>query len=140
MTIINEEIIKECKSWKGTKFGHGVALKGYMADCIQFGVAVYRNLGMLPSNFKTQKYNRDWALHNSESVLVATIQKYCHQIQFDDIRVGDILLFKFGKCASHTAIYIGDGKIIHSVVKQGVIESNLKDWMGKFVSAWRLSE
>ncbi len=136
--MTDKEIIKECQSWKGTKWGHNVALKGYKTDCIQFIVAVYINLGLLPKNFKTIKYNRDWALHNAASVLIKTIRIYCNEITFDKIKTGDILIFKYGKCASHGGIYIGNNMFYQSLIRQGVVESNLKDYRSKFVSAWRL--
>ena len=42
---------------------------------------------------------------------------------------GDFLLFQYGRCISHGAIYIGNHTIIHAVVQQGVILSDLDDVM-----------
>ena len=49
---------------------------------------------------------------------------------------GDFFLYQFGRCISHAGIYIGEDKIIHAVVGQGVImtgtnESMLYDGKGK---------
>ena len=34
--------------------------------------------------------------------------------------VGDVIIWRFGRCFSHGAIYIGGGMIIHSYIGQGV--------------------
>ena len=49
---------------------------------------------------------------------------------------GDFFLYQFGRCISHAGIYIGEDKIIHAVVGQGVImtgtnESMFYDGKGK---------
>ncbi len=59
------------------------------------------------------------------------------------LKIGDLLFFKRnrGSRISHTGIYIGEGKMIHSASKKGVIISNLKDsnyYNRNFVVAKRL--
>ena len=59
------------------------------------------------------------------------------------LKIGDLLFFKRnrGSQISHTGIYIGEGKMIHSASKKGVIISNLKgsDYYDRnFVMAKRL--
>jgi cell wall-associated NlpC family hydrolase len=134
-----DKLIEEAKSWKGTKWMHGQAVKGAGADCIQFIVAVYKELELLPKNFKTIRYNRDYALHNSDSALLREIKKYCHIVSLSDLRVGDILLYKYDRCEHHAAIYIGNKKIIQSKLRIGVVESYLSDENNFFKSAWRLN-
>ena len=47
----------------------------------------------------------------------------------DGIRPGDFLLYKFGRCVSHGGIYTGDGRIIHALVEQGVVMTDINDVM-----------
>lgn len=131
-----QEIINEAKSWKNTKWMHGVALKGYGVDCVQFIVALAKTFGWLPEGYKTLKYNRDFALHNSDSILLEEIENYCVKVE-DDFRIGDILIFNFGKCGNHAGIYIGDERMIHAHIKRGVEEIEIKKMKDKYVSAWR---
>ena len=42
---------------------------------------------------------------------------------------GDFLMFQFGRCISHAGIYVGDNMLIHAVIRQGVILSDLDDVM-----------
>ena len=118
----DEQIIAEARSWVGTKWKHGVALKGFGTDCVQFIVAIAKQFEWIPNDLKTPKYNRDWALHNSESLLIPELEKHCHRVNFHEVQVGDVLIFKYGQCASHAGIYIGDGRMVHSHVRHGVQE------------------
>jgi murein DD-endopeptidase len=59
------------------------------------------------------------------------------------LKIGDLLFFKRNRGAQigHTGMYIGDGKMIHSASKKGVVISNLKgsDYYNRnFVMAKRL--
>ncbi|MBA4393669.1 MAG: hypothetical protein C0407_08970 [Desulfobacca sp.] len=59
------------------------------------------------------------------------------------LRIGDLLFFKRNRGAhiGHTGMYIGDGKMIHSASKKGVVISNLKAsnyYNRNFVMAKRL--
>lgn len=132
-----QAIIDEARTWLGTKWIHNQALKGGGADCSQFVIAVFKNVGLLPKTYKSIKYNRDWALHNSESKLLIEVKKYCKQVNIKDLQAGDILLYKSGKCASHIAIYLGNDKLIHSKIRAGVVEAYIWEHKKDLVSAWR---
>lgn len=43
------------------------------------------------------------------------------------LKIGDFLLYQYGRCISHGAIYIGKGLVIHAFVDYGVIISKLDD-------------
>ena len=43
------------------------------------------------------------------------------------MKVGDFILFQYGRCISHGAIYIGNNQVVHAYVDMGVIISNLDD-------------
>ena len=50
-----------------------------------------------------------------------------YEVNIDDMQVGDFILFQYGRCISHGAIYIGDNMVVHAYVDMGVIISNLND-------------
>lgn len=143
--LIKEEIL----SWLGTPWKHGIALKGFGADCIQFVVAVAKTLEWLPGDFKTIKYKRDWALHNSYSVLEEELAKVAKQINIDGdaidwnnldsiLKTGDVLTFVFGKCASHSGIYLENGIMMHCYVEDKVRMDWVKKYRHRFGTAWRI--
>ena len=137
--ILDEKIIEEANSWLGTRWVHGQACKGVGADCIQFIVAIFKSVGLLDKKYTTKKYNRDWALHNSESVMLNEIKNYCFDVNLFTIKIGDIITYKYGQCQSHTAIYIGKNQMIHAHIKNGVIKSNISEFVLKNPLVWRLN-
>lgn len=132
-----QKFIAECRSWIGTGWMHNVCLKGYRVDCVHFIVAVSKEMGWLPDNLFIEPYERDWALHRSESKLMAELQKYAYQVT--DIQIGDYLVYKYGLTNSHIAFYLGDNKAIHSHIQYGVVEFETDDLEARrhFASAWR---
>ncbi|MCK4248665.1 MAG: C40 family peptidase [Candidatus Omnitrophica bacterium] len=124
-----KKFIAECKSWLNPPTGwmHGVALKGYKVDCIQFLAAVAKAVGWLDQSYEIKPYPREWALHQSESKMMKELLKLCDPVKGRDFQVGDILLFKFNKCNSHAAFYLGNNKAIHSHIQYGVAEFGLDD-------------
>jgi NlpC/P60 family putative phage cell wall peptidase len=120
------QIIDECRSWIGTKWRHYCKIKGYGVDCIWLVVEVFKSVGLL-GEIEIPYYTRDWALRRSESLLEKYILDYCYEVDKDDLDVGDLLLYKYGKCSSHVAIYIGNNRAIHSHIKRGVVEFDLNE-------------
>ena len=60
----------------------------------------------------------------------ASIAEYTKRITDAEIQPGDLLFFQAGRRISHTGIYIGAGKFIHSASdgpKTGVIISNIQE-------------
>jgi NlpC/P60 family putative phage cell wall peptidase len=124
------------ESWLGTPWVHGQALKGVGTDCVRFIISVAKAADWIPQDYKPPVYNQDWALHNEVSILELEIQKFAYKVS-PPFAVGDILLFVYGKCASHAGIYVGEGEMIHAYNRRGVVRSSLRHYTEKFHSAWR---
>ncbi|KOP77780.1 peptidase [Lysinibacillus sp. FJAT-14745] len=65
------------------------------------------------------------------------------EVAKDNLEVGDLLFFNTsGKGVSHVAIYMGDGKMIHSQTGKGVSYSNVNDpyyWGSRYIGAKRVA-
>jgi cell wall-associated NlpC family hydrolase len=133
----NQEIITEARLWKGTRWMHGQALRGVGTDCIQFLISIAKKFMLVPQDYKPPAYTRDYALHNDVSLMKQEISKFCFEVK--DMQSGDIILYKVGKCASHAGIYVGGNKVIHSHIKQGVIEDELRNIKFPVDSVWRFN-
>ncbi len=120
-----KKFIAECRSWLGTKWQHSVSSKGSGVDCVQFMVAIAKEMGWVDKSLKIAPYPRDWALHRSQSILFEGLEKFCIRVNLHLLEIGDILVYKFDKCNSHVAYYIGDNKAIHSHITSGVVEYNI---------------
>jgi cell wall-associated NlpC family hydrolase len=107
--------------------GNGTGDQGI--DCSGFMKRIYKTFTLsLPHN------SREQAKLGS---LVTT------EWDLNRLKIGDLLFFKRsrGSQIGHTGMYIGDGKMIHSASKKGVVISNLKgsDYYNRnFVMAKRL--
>lgn len=137
--ITDDELITEVRSWLGTKWVHGQSVKGAGVDCIHFPMQVYKNLGVLPEDYKMPTYARDWAMHNKTSLIERGLEELCDRLPtIDDAEIGDIVVFKTGMTTGHAGIYIGDGRVIHSEIRNGVREDNLSRFGNDVHSVWRV--
>ncbi len=117
-------VIREAKSWIGTPYKHYTSKKGVGADCALFVMQVYANLGLIKA-YKPAFYPPDWAMHQPTGELFEeAVKQYCVEVPRDKVGLGDLILYYFGKCMSHSAILIEGGMIIHSEKPIGVTVSN----------------
>ena len=137
-TMDEKEIVKEAESWLRTPWKHNVSLKGWGTDCIQFIVSLYKTYGWLNNDFETGIYTRDWALHNSRSLLLEGLDKVCVKKELSERIIGDIITFTYGKTVSHVGMYIGNDEVIHVHIRQGVTKTNLDRLTDKLTSVWRI--
>ena len=93
-------------------------------------MACLENVGYIEKDaIQVAPYSNEWHLHHSEERFLTVVEKYCDEVPMADIQPGDFLLYKYGRCVSHGGIYVGDNHLIHAVVDQGVIMSDLNDVM-----------
>ncbi len=142
----HEKLMSELEEWIGSRWMHGQAVKGYATDCVQFLVHVGKKMDWVPPEYEPPKYNRDWALHNNESVLEQEIGRFCNRLQMTEeqlrrlegIEVGDILLFREGMCASHAGLLVEDGVMIHAHIRKGVVKEPISQYfLERLKSVWR---
>ena len=96
----NANIIRIAEKWLGTPYLYGGNTKAGV-DCSGFVRNVYLEIGIdLP---RTSAQQFEFLIPTKVPV------------------VGDLVFFKKGNIINHVGIFIGDGKIIHSSSKKGVI-------------------
>ena len=122
---IRERIVEEAISWVGTSYHSGANIKGVGVDCGQILIEVYGNVGAI-NKFQVEAYPMDWALHRSEEKYLKFVEEYCDKV--DSFQKGDIVLYKFGRCVSHSGIFIDEeGNMVHALANVGVIYSHFKE-------------
>lgn len=123
-----ERIAEAAMPWLGTPHVNQARVRGRGVDCGMLLIAALEDSGTIqPNDIQIDPYSNEWHLHHSEEWFLSYVQQYCKQV--DTMRKGDFLMFQYGRCVSHAGIYIGDGMIIHAVIEQGVILSDLDDVM-----------
>lgn len=125
-----EKIAAAARSWLGTPHVNQARVKGIGVDCGMLLIGALEDAGLIDKGaIKIAPYSNEWHLHHSEEWFLSYVKKYCIPVTETDMAIGDFLMYQFGRCVSHGGIYIGDNQIIHAVIDQGVILSDLNDVM-----------
>ena len=127
------DIVKEAKSWLGTKLQHQACLKNVACDCVGLIKGIYQELTGIKVEITTN-YPAAWYLFKKEEWLYKEAKEHLIEIDIQQIRPGDILVFGFYKHpASHVGILTEQSTFIHSYQDIGqVIETSLDEpWQNR---------
>lgn len=125
-----ERVARAAMGWLGTPHINQAKVKGKGVDCGMLLIASLEDAGLMKKNsFYVKPYSNMWHLHHSEEWFLHYVQMICKEVPYSDMRPGDWLLYQYGRCISHGAVYVGKGVVCHAVVGQGVILSGLNDVM-----------
>lgn len=134
-------VVAEAMTWKGTPYHHAQRVKGAGVDCGQFPLAVFEAAGLIP-HYEPAWYPHDWHMHQDRDRWVEECERFAARVDRVPLP-GDIALFQWGKTASHGAIVLEWPKVIHSVVRQGVIIGDVSqdpELSSRFVGLWSFWE
>ena len=122
---LNEKIIEEAKTWIGVPYVHrGINKRG--ADCTGMLIGILQTLGYGP-NFFLRKYPKDWNLHAmANDYIVEQLAQVAIRVPKKDKQPGDVLVFRWGKCNSHTGVLFNEHLFIHSMAGSVCRYSSLK--------------
>ena len=112
-----DAVIAEARTWLGTPYHSHGRVKGAGVDCATLLCEVFEAVGVVP-HVDPGAYAPDWHLHRNEEQYVGWLQRYGREVETPN--VGDVIVWKFGRCFSHGAILCPDNMIIHSYLGQGV--------------------
>jgi cell wall-associated NlpC family hydrolase len=124
-----DKLKKEMREWIGTPFRHYAGVKQAGADCIHFVLTVYENVGAVKDALHfLPRYGHDWCHHTTEQKLYNGLKRHKSFIEsgYTDPRNGDVLLYQFGKAASHCGIYF-DKSVYQAIDGSGVCRIYYKD-------------
>jgi len=128
--VKQEQLKAILDEWLDTPFRHKAGVKGVGCDCIHFVARVFEEMGLVTWHRNLiPNYPYDWHLHNTRELLAEGIERVLNveKLTLDaPKRNGDVLLFHYGKAASHAGIYF-DGYIYQSLVGIGVCKINISD-------------
>lgn len=140
MMDLNKQVTEEAIKWKGVKYQHRSATK-QGCDCTGLIVGVMQALGYM-KNYKMRKYPSDWNLHAmADNYILEEIERFADKIS--DMRSGDIILFRFGKCVAHAGILLENRLFIHNHkrAEKCTLSSMRRNgrWLERFVGAYRFN-
>ncbi len=137
---LNKRIVEEAIKWKGVKYQHRATTK-QGCDCTGFIVGVMQALGYM-RDYKMRNYPSDWNLHSmADNYILEEIVKFADRVV--DMRSGDIILFRLGKCVAHAGLLLKEKLFIHNHKCAGKCNlSSLRGankWVERFVGAYRFN-
>lgn len=115
MDVRRAKVDAIARTWIGTKFHDHARVKGAGCDCATLLLEVFAEAGMIPPT-DVGHYAPQWFLHQEEERYLGWITKFAHEIPQEDVDVGDIVLYRIGKCFAHGAVVASPGwpTIIHA--------------------------
>lgn len=132
-------IVAEALSWEGTSYHPGACIKGVGVDCAMLPNGVFSALGLAPRLDIT--YAQDWMMHRDEELFLSYIIPHAREITREEARPGDLVIWKFGRTYSHSAIIIDLPMVLHAVIRGGAVvrtdmdtDCDLKDRPRRFFS------
>lgn len=126
MSELGRKIANAALEWLGTPHVNQARVKGKGVDCGMLLIASLEDAGAIVKNgIKVAPYSNEWHLHRSEEWFKSVVETYCEPVH--ELQEGDFILYQYGRCVSHGAVYIGDGVVCHSLIDQGCILSNMDE-------------
>lgn len=136
------EIFACARSWIGTPFCHGAALRGAGADCLGVIRGVWREVcGAEP--VPVPPYGQDWAESGQASLLLTALSRHLIAVDPRAEAAGQVLLFQLraGGPAKHLGIQASCGAgatFVHAYSGHGVVESALTSpWRRRLTARFR---
>lgn len=97
-------IVAEAYSWLRTPYHHQARVKGAGVDCVWLLIEVFRTTGIVAPGFDPGNYSGEWYFHHDEEIYMRGVA--FHGRTVEKPQIGDIALYKFGRCVSHGAIIV----------------------------------
>lgn len=133
---LRRRIVEEARSWKATPYHHGAHVKGAGCDCAMLVLESFVGARIVDRP-DIDRYTHDWHMHRSEEKYLATVEKYLHRVDDNELPLvdrgpdfrpapGDVLVWRIGRTFSHGAIVADFPRIVHAYFpSQQVEEENL---------------
>lgn len=108
-------IVREALSWIGTPFRDCSDIKGPdgAIDCAMLLVRCYVDTGRLEP-FDPRPYPARWMLHRNEERFLGWVEGKLGGKRVESPRLGDVVIWQFGRCFSHGAILINSEEVVHA--------------------------
>jgi cell wall-associated NlpC family hydrolase len=138
--VARAAFVTEALSWFGTPFVDCADVKGPngAVDCAMLLVRAAVDTGRL-APFDPRPYSPRWHLHRSEEKFVAWVEQLGAR-QVETPRVGDIVLWRFGRVFSHGAVLINSEEVVHAYYAAGkVLVSRLDEPLLTHISDGRVN-
>lgn len=112
-------IVAEALSWEGTPYVPRGMIKGVGVDCAMLPSAIYHAVGLIPELMPD--YTQDWMMHRNEELFLSYVTPFAREIDEAELGPGDLVIWRFGRTYSHSAIVIEEPVVLHAVIRGGAV-------------------
>ncbi|MEM6382498.1 MAG: NlpC/P60 family protein [Pseudomonadota bacterium] len=135
---LRQRIAAEAVRWIGTPYCHQGSTRQVGADCLGLLVGVWSQVTAQHFNLMRTE-QRDWASHAKGEPLLDGLNAHLLPINADQAGAGDVIALRWRARwpASHLAILMGDGSIIHAYEGGRVVRSNVSAWRSNIAAIFR---
>ena len=133
---LQEQILREARSWIGTPYRHQASVKGAGTDCLGLVRGIWRAVYQAEPE-APPPYTPDCAEALGQDTLLEAAQRHMNERAIGEARSGDLILFRMGlgTPAKHAAIMSGQDTIIHAYWGRSVCETRLVPWWRMRIAA-----
>lgn len=126
-----ETVVSEALTWLGTPYHHCADIKGVGVDCAMVLMRIYSSAGLVDF-VDPRPYSPEWHLHRSEEMYIGWLERMgARRVQAPAL--GDVVLFRFGRCFSHGSVVVDEGQsiedtqVLHAYLGRGVHLTRLRE-------------
>jgi hypothetical protein len=125
-------VLAEARPWIGTPFLHMSDVKQGAVDCAMWLVRIFVDCGIVepfdprwsggvPGVGEKTGYPRLWFLHQERELYLEWLNRFAVEIPAEEAQPADIVIYKYGKCFSHSGLILNDRMLMHSWFKDGQV-------------------
>lgn len=135
-------VVREARAWVGAGYHHNAAVRPTptdrgAVDCARILIETFAGAELI-AGFVPEPYAADWHLHRGEERYLAVVERYCRLVDEDfrplsergqdfTAQPGDVLMWRWGRTYSHSAIVTEWPRIIHAFAhEQCVVECDVR--------------
>jgi len=108
---LRADVVREVVSWHGTPYRNWGATKGVAVDCAMLLVRAYVDAGVF-QEFDPRPYPPDWMTHKDDERYLEWMRSLA--LEIESPLPGDIAIFRFQRCMSHSGLMIGGTRLVHA--------------------------
>jgi len=112
------KIEEVARKWVGGSYHINGMIPYTHSDCHTILMMIYAEAQLIPL-LTPQYYNAQFMLHTGDTKYFDTIKEYASETSYP--QKGDLILYRYGRVISHSAIILNYPEIIHSQVNNGTI-------------------
>jgi cell wall-associated NlpC family hydrolase len=115
--ILRRKVVEEALKWQGTPYYNLGDVHGVGVDCCMLLVRSWVDAGIVEP-FDPRPYPTQWMLHSDEERYLNWLSLCA--VEVDEPQIGDIVLWRFGRCFSHSGILTKPGVVVHALQDHGL--------------------